>query len=218
MIKVENLQIRAGAFCLNDVSFEIPGGGYGVLMGKTGSGKTTILEAICGLKEVTHGRIFLGGEDVTSARAGDRNIGFVPQEATLFSTMTVRGHLAFGPKVRRWEKRKIEERVGELSEQLGISHLLDRKPFGLSGGERQRVSLGRALSLRPRVLCLDEPLSALDEETHDEMINLIRSLVKQNGISALHITHSRSEAEAIGDCLLLLEEGRVRVETPAGAD
>jgi ABC-type molybdate transport system ATPase subunit len=120
--------------------------------------------------------------------------------------------------VRRWEKRKIEERVGELSEQLGISHLLDRKPFGLSGGERQRVSLGRALSLRPRVLCLDEPLSALDEETHDEMINLIRSLVKQNGISALHITHSRSEAEAIGDCLLLLEEGRVRVETPAGAD
>ena len=84
MIKVEHLQIRAGAFRLEDISFEIPNGSYGVLMGKTGSGKTTILEAICGLKEVTQGRILLDGQDVTSARSGDRNIGFVPQEATCF--------------------------------------------------------------------------------------------------------------------------------------
>ena len=104
MIKVEHLQVRAGEFRLEDISFEIPTGHYGVLMGKTGSGKTTILEAICGLKEVTAGRIILGDEDMTDARSGDRNIGFVPQEATLFSTMTVRNHLAFGPKVRRWEK------------------------------------------------------------------------------------------------------------------
>lgn len=215
MIKVEHLEIRAGDFRLTDVSFEIGTGHYGVLMGRTGSGKTTILEAICGLKEVTRGRIILGEEDMTSARSGDRNIGFVPQEATLFSTMSVRNHLAFGPKVRRWKREDIEERVEELANQLGITDLLDRKPFGLSGGERQRVSLGRALAPRPRVLCLDEPLSALDEATHDEMTDLIRRMVKDNGITALHITHSRSEAKAIGDCLLRLEEGQVQVEESA---
>lgn len=212
MIKVENLHVRAGAFRLSDVSFEIPTGEYGVLMGKTGSGKTTILEAVCGLKEVTAGRIFLGGLDVTDARTGDRGIGFVPQEATLFSTMTVRGHLSFGPKVRRWSREEIENRVEELADLLGISDLLDRKPFGLSGGERQRVSLGRALASRPQVLCLDEPLSALDEATHEEMIELIRKMVKSHGITALHITHSMSEAKEIADCLLRLEGGEIRSE------
>ncbi len=209
MIKVENLHVRAGEFRLSDVSFEIPSGQYGVLMGKTGSGKTTILEAVCGLKEVTGGNIQLGEIDVTDARAGDRGIGFVPQEATLFSTMTVRGHLSFGPKVRRWSRPEITARVDELAEVLGITDLLDRKPFGLSGGERQRVSLGRALAPRPQVLCLDEPLSALDEATHEEMIALIRKMVKSHGITALHITHSMSEAKEIGDCLLRLEDGAI---------
>ncbi len=209
MIRVENLNVRAGDFRLSDVSFTIPTGQYGVLMGKTGSGKTTILEAVCGLKDVTGGRIYLGGFDMTNARTGDRGIGFVPQEATLFSTMTVRGHLSFGPKVRRWSKAEIAERVGELAEVLGITDLLDRKPFGLSGGERQRVSLGRALAPRPQVLCLDEPLSALDEATHREMIDLIRKMVKSHGITALHITHSMSEAREIGDCLLRIDDGAV---------
>ncbi|MDA7922572.1 ATP-binding cassette domain-containing protein, partial [Verrucomicrobiales bacterium] len=133
----------------------------------------------------------------------------VPQEATLFSTMTVRGHLSFGPKVRRWSKAEIAERVDELAGVLGITDLLDRKPFGLSGGERQRVSLGRALAPRPQVLCLDEPLSALDEATHREMIDLIRKMVKSHGITALHITHSMSEAREIGDCLLRIDDGAV---------
>ena len=209
MIRVENLNVRAGDFRLSDVSFTIPTGQYGVLMGKTGSGKTTILEAVCGLKDVTGGRIYLGGFDMTNARTGDRGIGFVPQEATLFSTMTVRGHLSFGPKVRRWSKAEIAERVDELAGVLGITDLLDRKPFGLSGGERQRVSLGRALAPRPQVLCLDEPLSALDEATHREMIDLIRKMVKSHGITALHITHSMSEAREIGDCLLRIDDGAV---------
>ncbi len=209
MIRVENLNVRAGDFRLSDVSFTIPTGQYGVLMGKTGSGKTTILEAVCGLKDVTGGRIYLGDFDMTNARTGDRGIGFVPQEATLFSTMTVRGHLSFGPKVRRWSKAEIAERVDELAGVLGITDLLDRKPFGLSGGERQRVSLGRALAPRPQVLCLDEPLSALDEATHREMIDLIRKMVKSHGITALHITHSMSEAREIGDCLLRIDDGAV---------
>jgi ABC-type sugar transport system ATPase subunit len=212
MIRVEKLHVRAGSFHLDGIDFEIPSGKYGVLMGKTGSGKTTILEAICGLKDVTSGRIILGDRDVTDARSGDRGIGFVPQEATLFKTMTVRGHLSFGPRVRRWKREAIRDRVDELASQLGIEHLLDRKPFGLSGGERQRVSLGRALAPRPEVLCLDEPLSALDESTHDEMIELIGTMTRQDGITSLHITHSLTEASQIGDCLLRLEDGEVALE------
>ncbi len=210
MIKVEKLSVRAGDFRLDNISFEIPTGQYGILMGKTGCGKTTILEAICGLKNVTSGKIILGGCDVTDERAGSRGIGFVPQEATLFTTMTVRSHLSFGPKVKHWPKAEIAARVAELADKLGITELLDRKPFGLSGGERQRVSLGRALAIRPQVLCLDEPISALDEDTQAEMRTLIREIAKENEITTLHITHSQSEAEEMGDCIFRLEDGSVR--------
>ncbi len=214
MIKVEQLSVRAGDFRLSDISFEIPKGKYGVLMGRTGCGKTTILEAICGLKEIISGNIYLDGRDVTRARAGTRGIGFVPQDSALFSSMTVRGHLSFGPRVHRWSKSEISKRVDELAGQLGIGAILDRKPAGLSGGERQRVALGRALAIRPAVLCLDEPLSALDEETHAGMIELIAGIVKEYGITALHITHSLSEAKQMADCLFQLEAGKL-VETTA---
>ncbi|MDF1814208.1 MAG: ATP-binding cassette domain-containing protein [Verrucomicrobiales bacterium] len=209
MIKVDQLEIRAGNFRLQNISFEIPGGKYGVLMGRTGSGKTTVLEAICGLKEIISGHIFLNDRDVTHSRAGERGIGFVPQEATLFSTMTVREHLSFGPKVHKWTKQQIADRVEELSTRLGIANLLDRKPHGLSGGERQRISLGRALATRPAVICLDEPLSALDEDTHSEMSDLILRIVKETSVTALHVTHSRQEAEKMADCVFQLVDGKI---------
>lgn len=209
MISVEQLSVRAGDFRIEGISFEVPTGEHGVLMGRTGCGKTTILEAICGLKEVVEGKITLMGRDVTKLRAGERGIGFVPQDGALFSTMTVRQQLSFGPKVQRWKKKEIERRVAELAEELGIAGILDRKPFGLSGGERQRVALGRALAVRPKVLCLDEPLSALDEATHGGMVELIRKVVKEHGITALHITHSRREADLIADREFLLEEGKL---------
>jgi molybdate/tungstate transport system ATP-binding protein len=209
MIKVDHLDVQAGEFRLEGISFEIPTGEHGVLMGKTGSGKTTILEAVCGLKDVTGGKIELMGREVTELRAGERGIGFVPQDGTLFSTMTVKDHLAFGPRIQGWARKDVEGRVEELGEELGIGGLLKRKPFGLSGGERQRVALGRALATRPEVLCLDEPLSALDEGTHEEIVVLIKGLVREHGMTALHITHSRQEAEMMGDRLFLLEDGVV---------
>jgi len=211
MIKVDSLTVRAGDFRISDVSFEIPTGAYGVLMGKTGCGKTTILEAICGLKNVESGSISLMGEEVTRKAAGDRGIGFVPQDGSLFLTKTVRQHFAFGPKVKGWGSDEIDARTEELAEALGVVDLLDRKPHGLSGGERQRVALGRALAFRPKILCLDEPLSALDEDTHDSMIELIKGLVTDEGITALHITHSRREAELIADCQFRIEEGNLVV-------
>jgi ABC-type sugar transport system ATPase subunit len=209
MIAVERLSLRAGALRIRDASFSIPPGGYGVLMGATGCGKTSLLEAICGLRRLEGGRIHVGDREVTLARPGDRGIGFVPQDGALFPTMTVGEHLAFALRIRRSPERVVAERVAELAAQLGLEALLDRQPPGLSGGERQRVALGRALSFGPAALCLDEPLSALDESTQERMRALLSSIPRGSGVTVLHITHSRAEAQALGTVRLRLENGAV---------
>jgi molybdate/tungstate transport system ATP-binding protein len=210
VISVQNLTVRLGAFSLEGVSFDVPPGEYGVLMGRTGSGKTTVLETICGLKTIIGGSIHLSGRDVTGLKPSQRGVGYVPQDGALFSTMTVWDHLAFAPYVQRWSTNTIAARVEELSEMLGIGHLLGRYPQGLSGGEAQRVALGRALACRPRVLCLDEPLSALDEQTRLQMYDLLKLVQRRTQVTILHVTHSTAEARALGDRLLVLEDGRVR--------
>src|SRR5262245_10199621 len=210
MIRVQNLTVRAGSFALEGLSFAVPAGRYAVLMGKTGCGKSTLLEAVAGLKRVESGTVELLGRDVTGLRPADRGVGYVPQDLALFPTMTVRQHLGFALAVRGHDRSAVGRRVAELSELLGIGLLLDRRPQGLSGGESQRVALGRALSASPRVLLLDEPLSALDEETREEMYALIRTVHRETGVTALHVTHSPTEAKALGDLALRLEGGAVR--------
>jgi ABC-type sugar transport system ATPase subunit len=213
LIRVENLTVHAGRFQLSGVSFEIPTGEYAVLMGKTGCGKTTLLEAICGLKHVSGGRIELMGREVTRLKPASRGIGFVPQEGALFPTMTVRDHLAFALTIRRAANSLIEERVGLLSDMLGIGHLLARKPQGLSGGERQRVVLGRALSFQPKILCLDEPLSALDDDTRDEMYELLKSIQEKTGVTTLHVTHSQESARRLANRTLVLNGGVITAQS-----
>ena len=210
MIRVENLSLRAGQFALDSVSFEIPAGCYGVLMGRTDAGKTTLLESLCGLRQVTAGRIWLADRDVTNLKPSERGIGFVPQEGALFETMSVREHLGFALVIRKQKRPAIEARVAELADLLGITTLIDRKPDRLSGGERQRVALGRALAARPNILCMDEPLSALDEATRDEMYLLLESVCGKTGVTTLHITHNRAEATRLADVVLLLENGTIR--------
>src|SRR5262245_45543698 len=174
MIALHGVALRQGAFTLADVSLEIPAGRYGVLMGRTGCGKTSILEAVAGLRPIAAGRIELNGIDVTAVSPAQRGVGYVPQDGALFRTKTVFEQLEFALVIRRWDRRRIEKRVNELAGDLGISGLLRRYPAGLSGGEAQRVALGRALAFHPRVLLLDEPLSSLDEETRDQMIDLLK--------------------------------------------
>jgi molybdate/tungstate transport system ATP-binding protein len=210
MIAVETLSVRAGAFRLSGVSFMIPTGEYGVLMGKTACGKTTILEAICGLKRSEAGQIILDGRDITRLKPAERGIGYVPQDGALFSTMTVREHLGFALDIRARPAREIAERVNELAGLLGLSPLLDRRPHGLSGGERQRVALGRALAARPSVLCLDEPLTALDDDTRQEMYDLLRTVRRETGVTTLHVTHSQTEALELADRVFRIENGTVR--------
>jgi ABC-type sugar transport system ATPase subunit len=210
MVQLEQVAIRSGAFQLANLSFELPTGQYAVLMGKTGTGKTTILEAICGLRRVVAGRILLSGVDVTQLHPADRGVGYVPQDLALFPTLKVREHLAFALRVRKESEATIKARVTEFADLLGIRHLLDRLPAGLSGGESQRVALGRALAFHPQVLLLDEPLSALDEETRHEMYDLLKRVQHQTGVTTLHVTHSRAEASALGQRLLVLDAGKIR--------
>lgn len=209
MIEVSNLSVQAGQFRLSDVSFTVPEGGYGVLMGKTGSGKSTILEAVAGLKAITGGRIVLHGRDVTRLKPAEREIGYVPQDGALFHTMTVRDHLAFALAIRKFSRRQIDARVLELADWLEIPHLLKRYPTKLSGGEKQRVAIGRALSFRPRTLLLDEPLSALDEKTRQHMFEVLQRVRDHSGVTVLHVTHNYTEAEILGDCLLQIHHGKV---------
>ncbi|MFP6764396.1 MAG: ABC transporter ATP-binding protein [Planctomycetaceae bacterium] len=215
MINIRQLCIETGEFVLSDVSLTVPTGKYGVLMGQTGSGKTTILEAVIGLRRISGGQIELHGRDVTSLDPAVRGVGYVPQDGALFPTMTVRDHLDFALMIRSVPGHECQSRVNELADLLGIEHLLDRKPRGLSGGERQRVAIGRALSFRPQVLCLDEPLSALDDETRDRICGLLETVQQQTGTTTLHVTHNHSEATRLADCLFRIRDGHVEQVTEA---
>lgn len=216
MIVLDRISIQQGKFALTNVSLTVPTGAYAVLMGRTGSGKTTLLEAVIGFRRPSSGRVALDGVDVTDWDPAVRGIGYVPQDGALFSRMTVREHLAFALCIRRVRQADIEPRVTGLAQLLGIAHLLDRRPRRLSGGERQRVALGRALSFQPRILCLDEPLSALDDETRKEMCSLLREVRRQTGVTTLHVTHNEAEASALADTVFRLADGRIVPQTLAG--
>lgn len=210
MICIENITWHAPNFALSNVCFTVPSGAYAVLMGRTGTGKTTLLEIICGLRQPSAGSVHLDDRDVTREAAGVRGIGYVPQDGALFPTMNVEQQIGFALRMKNRSLDEITRVTARLADELGIAHLLARKPQGLSGGEKQRVALARALAANPSVLLLDEPLSSLDEDTQGGLIELLKHTQRDHGITVLHVTHSKREAEALADIRLELAGGVVR--------
>lgn len=199
MLSVRNLTVQAGSFLLKNISMEIPPGACYSLMGPSGSGKTTLMEALCGLRQINQGSIYLNDREITDLRPGERNIALVPQDNALFPHLSVREHLAFGPSIQGWKKLNIKSRIEELAEQLAITTLLNRTPENLSGGEAKRVALGRAIATRPALLCLDEALTGLDDDTYAEILALLQATIADGGLTTLHITHVRAEAKALAE-------------------
>jgi ABC-type sugar transport system ATPase subunit len=210
VIELCNITVKSGAFSLSGINLIVPSGQYAVMMGPTGRGKTSLLESICGLRKVIEGKILIHGQDVTHWNPADRQIGYVPQDLALFPTLTVREHLEFAMRLRKKSSAEMTARTRELAEVLGITHLLKRSVAGLSGGESQRVALGRALSFKPPVLLLDEPLSALDEATRNDMHALLRRVKQTSRVTTLHVTHSQVESDFLADRKLTLTHDGIK--------
>jgi putative spermidine/putrescine transport system ATP-binding protein len=185
-------------------------------LGGSGCGKTTTLRMVAGFETPDSGTITLGGEDITAKTPNRRNIGMVFQNYALFPNLTVAQNVAFGLKVRRVPQAEAKRRVDEL---LGLVHLADfggRYPHNLSGGQQQRVALARALAPRPRVLLLDEPLSALDARIRQHLRTEIRLLQRTLGITTVYVTHDQEEALSLSDRIVVMDKGRIeQVGTPA---
>jgi len=185
-------------------------------LGGSGCGKTTTLRMVAGFETPDTGRLTLAGEDVTRKAPNRRNVGMVFQNYALFPNLTVAQNVAFGLKVRRVPRAQVGGRVEEL---LGLVHLADfggRYPHQLSGGQQQRVALARALAPRPRVLLLDEPLSALDARIRQHLRTEIRALQKSLGITTIYVTHDQEEALSLSDRIVVMDKGRIeQVGTPS---
>lgn len=214
-VEVRGVSLRLGEFAVRDVSLDVAAGEYFVLLGPTGAGKTVLLECIAGLHRPAQGDIFIAGRQVTDVPPERRGIGYLPQDYALFPHLNVRDNIAFGMKLRRWPAHDISRRVAELAEMLHITHLLHRSPLRLSGGERQRVALARALAISPRVLLLDEPLSALDEQTREGLCLELRRLQRELGTTTIHVSHNFEETLMVADRIGILHQGQVQqVGTP----
>lgn len=209
MIQLKALCLQAGGFQLRDVDLEVAAGEYFVLLGPTGSGKTLLLKCLCGLIRVLSGAIRLAGQEVTHLEPRRRGIGYVPQECGLFPHMDVEHNIAFPLRVRGTSHRTALAEVRPLAEALGIEALLRRTPAGLSGGESQKVTLARALASRPRLLLLDEPVSALDESSRREACTELLRVQREFGITTIHVCHSAEEALTVSDRAGVLCGGRL---------
>lgn len=245
MIEIERLHYSVGNFALEDVSLQVRAGEYFVLLGPSGSGKTVLLECLCGLNRIDSGRISIAGVDVTRLEPRNRGIGYLPQDYALFPDRSVVANSLYGlesdrafyvrklrdaltcvPRLCRHAVMRLSEgkpvdedelppEAARLLDMMGVRHLAQRLPGKLSGGEKQRVALARALAVQPRLLLLDEPVSALDEQTRDALCPELKQLQQATHMTTIHVCHSLAEMLAVADRVGVIRHGRIlQVGTP----
>ncbi|HUG60725.1 MAG TPA: ABC transporter ATP-binding protein [Methylomirabilota bacterium] len=215
-IRVTNLHKAFGSFiAVKDSTFTVADGEFFVMLGPSGCGKTTTLRMIAGLELPTSGSITLGGEDVTTKRASQRDIAFVFQLFALYPHMNVRNNIAYPLKNQGAPRAEIKQRVEETARILRITDLLDRPVGGLSSGDRQRVALGRAIVRDPLAFMMDEPLGALDTEMREVMIHELRALHDRLSATTIYVTHDQHEAMAMADKIAVMNRGVIeQFDTP----
>jgi ABC-type sugar transport system ATPase subunit len=208
MLKLNNIHKQLGNFALSGISLEIPEGEYYVLLGRSGSGKTQLLEMIAGLNDPDAGEIWIDNENVTGRKIQFRNVGLVFQDYAIFPNMTVFGNIAYSLHSRKTHKKEIVHLVYQIAEKLNINHLLNRFTQNLSGGELQRVALARTLVTSPKLLLLDEPLASIDASLKDDIKLTLRQLNKC-GLTIVHVTHDYREAVSLATRVGVIHNGRI---------
>ncbi|OLS24442.1 MAG: Sulfate/thiosulfate import ATP-binding protein CysA [Candidatus Heimdallarchaeota archaeon LC_2] len=212
-ISLENIRLTFGSnIVLEDLSLNFKSGKINCLLGRSGSGKTSILRIIAGVSPIFTGSVFFNGKDVTQFHPKQRNLGWVPQEQLLFPGLDIKANIEYGLVARGIAKETRNKRVSEIVKLVGLENLINRSPSRLSGGERQRVALARAIAPEPLVLLMDEPFSSLDAPERDRLSILFKEIQLETGITSVHVTHSAREAEMIGDNIFILSNGNIAQE------
>ena len=209
MIEIKNLCIKLGNFVMHNVNLKVNEGEYFVIIGPTGCGKTMLVECLAGIRKPDSGEIWIGNQDITDKYPEERHIGYLPQDFALFPNMTVKENIAFGLKARKKDKNHIQSTIKTLADSLNISNLLSRYTLGLSGGEKQRVALARALATEPKVVFLDEPMSALDEGTRERLASELRNIHDRFKIAFIHISHNFEEVSQVADKVAVMNIGTI---------
>ena len=200
---------------IDNINLEIKDKEFIVLVGSSGCGKSTILRLISGLEDITSGEILIDDKVVNNVHPKDRDIAFVFQSYALYPHMSVYDNIAFGLKMRKYDKKTIDTKVREVAESLNLTELLNRKPKQLSGGQRQRVALGRAIVRNPKVFLMDEPLSNLDANLRVHMRSEIKRLHQKLKTTFIYVTHDQTEALTMGDRIVVLDKGKIQqADTP----
>ncbi len=209
ILRIVELEYKAGSFTLGPVSLNVKEGDYVALSGPSGSGKSMLLELIAGLRIANKGKIFLQGEDISFFSPSERSVGLLFQDYALFPHLSVFENIAYPLKNHSFAKPQIKDRVEELAGYFSLTPLMGRDTNSLSGGEKQRVALARAIAYKPKLLLLDEPLSALDEELRESSKEVLRQL-KSSGQTILHVTHNKDEVEGLATAGISMYQGFIR--------
>jgi len=217
LLTIRGLQAYYGTtHALKDIDLDIEAGGMFAILGPSGSGKSTLLRVIAGFEQAAEGTLELDGKDLLSLPANKREVGLMFQSYALFPHMSVAKNIAYGLEAEKLSRGEIKTRVAEAIDMIGLGHLADRRPAQLSGGQRQRVALARSIVKRPKLLLLDEPLSALDRQLRAGMQSELKRLQRETGMTFVIVTHDQEEAMSLADSVALLRDGQIeQLGTPA---